>query len=163
MILEELTDTADRRIELHVRADVPAPGRHTDVVETLRDLDANGRIDGYDVSTWPERATLSPGHPGVDVVDAYERFQSWASERGVSINPPFAVRTETRTLVGDEYAVLRTPTMCLAVYDGSRLAGVFPCVDDGTVHTVDDALETLESATRTREPSTDEPPLLAGR
>ncbi|WP_423750709.1 HTH domain-containing protein [Salinirarus marinus] len=163
MILNELTETADRRIELHVRADDPAPGHHSDVVETLRELDADGRIDGFDVSTWPERATLSPDRPGVDVVDAYEHFQSWASERGVSINPPFVVRTGTRTLVGDEYAVLRTPTACLAVYDGFELVGVFPCVDGDTVHTVDDALSTLESTTRTRRASPEGSSLLAGR
>ncbi|MFB6121942.1 MAG: HTH domain-containing protein [Haloferacaceae archaeon] len=162
MILDELTDTTDRRIELHVRAGDSAPARHAELVETLRDLDADGRIDGFDVSTWPERATLAPDRPGVDVVDAYERFESWASERGVSINPPFVVRTGTRTLVGDEYAVLRTPTTCLAVYDDPELVGVFPCVDGDAVYTVDDALSTLESATRTRD-SANESPLLAGR
>jgi hypothetical protein len=161
MILEELTDAADRRIELHVRADVPAPDRHTDVVQRLCDLDEARCIDEFDVSTWPEQATLSPDRPGVDVVDAYERFESWASARGVSINPPFVVRSGTRTLVGDEYAVLRTPTMCLAIYDGPRLAGVFPCVDGDTVYTVEDALSALESTT-TQQPHVEGSPLPAG-
>lgn len=144
-MLEELREIppTDRRVELHVRADAAGTPRVADVRDRLTDLEGE-----REVTTWPRRVHLADDRPGVEFVEAYERFQSWATDAGADINPPFVVREDTRTVVGEEYAVLRAPTCCLAVADASGLVGVFPCVADGE-YTVGDALDALEAADAT--------------
>ncbi|MFC7045709.1 HTH domain-containing protein [Halobacteriaceae archaeon GCM10025711] len=97
---------------------------------------------GYNVESWPSRATLADEK--LPVVATFERFEDWADEEGVSIRPAFDVHTHHCGFTGDESEVLITPSICLAVRDEDELQGVYPCSEDGTVCTVDDVLASLE-------------------
>lgn len=141
-------DPTDRRVELHVRTDVPSE-RYASVYDRLHELETVGAIAESTVTVWPDRVHLDADRHGVDFVETFERFQSWASEAGVDINPPFVVSEGTRTVVGERYAVLRAPTVCLAVAEGDDLVGVYPCASDEETHTVEDALDALAAPPQT--------------
>lgn len=84
-------------------------------------------------------------------------MHAWADERGVSIRPPFGVRTTTNTVTDDTRTTLRTPVMCLAVYAGDRLANVFPHSQGGDQYSVADAIAALETDDLELLPSTSVP------
>lgn len=114
-------------------------------VETLQRCDSDGTVDAVLLRSWPERVALTDGSPHPEVVDAFERFERWADRRNVSVRPPFEVRTTTSVVTEETRDVLVTPLLCLAIYRGESLVGVFPYTADGTTHTATDAIATLRS------------------
>lgn len=125
----------------------PVSGARTEVIDRLSAFRSEGTIADFEVETWPDEVVVTEQSRHSSVVDVHERFSVWADEAGVSIEPPFDRRTVT-SLVGRSEEVLSLPVLCLAVYDGEDLRGVFPC-DDGTdtwtVTDYLDACETIES------------------
>ena len=132
-------------VDVYLRAFQPTHDSVDHVFETLERLADRGRIAGYNVESWPSRATLTDEE--LPVVATFERFENWADEKGVSIRPAFDVHRHQCGFTGDESEVLITPSICLAVRDEDELQGVYPCSEDGTVCTVDDLLASLERGT----------------
>lgn len=136
-----VTDQSGIAVECYARASSLA-GPVEDAVDALYALDAAGRIDDLTVWSWPAEVALSDLIRS-RAVECFFRFQRWAAARGASVRPAFAL--ETREYVtGERQRVLITPVVCLAVYAGDELRGVYPHSTEDAVHTVRDAIEALE-------------------
>jgi hypothetical protein len=121
----------------------PVCGTRTSVLDRLGRLRTEGDIDGFDVETWPDEIRLD-GEPSHDeVVATFDRFEAWASDHGVSVEPPFETR-QVSPMLGSSYRVLRLPVMALAVSDDG-LAGVYPYTDGERTTTIADFLDAYEA------------------
>nr|WP_101296883.1 HTH domain-containing protein [Halegenticoccus soli] len=112
---------------------------------TLRSLEEDGVIDALLIRAWPEVLPLSAQSVYGEFLDAYERFADWADGHGLSIHPPFVVRTTTSTFTGETKTLLRTPVMCLAVYRDETLVGVYPHSTGESHRNVAEAISLLET------------------
>lgn len=115
-------------------------------VETLRDCEAEGLIDGFKVQSWPEEVAFSPERPERAMIRGVESYREWADRAGVDIEPPFATRTRKSIVTGAEIDILVLPSICLALYDDEgQLVGVYPHSDDEGTYTVEDAISRLRA------------------
>jgi hypothetical protein len=116
-------------------------------VETLQACEAEGAIDDLLLRSWPKEVALSEESPHQEALENYERFRRWAAERGVSVRPPFRERSTTSQVTGRTRERLVMPLLCLELYAGDDLIGVFPHTDEGTdeTYTTDDAIATLRT------------------
>lgn len=135
-----------RTIVAHVRAPLllePVDSQ----IETLRACESEGAIDDLLLRSWPKEVTRSETSPHQEVLKAYERFESWADRRGVSIRPPFRERTSTSQVTGETRELLVTPLLCLEVYADDEFVGVFPHseADGDETYTSDEAIATLRT------------------
>lgn len=114
-------------------------------VETLQACEAEGMIDTAILRSWPDEVTLGDPAPHHETIEVFERFDRWANHHGVSIRPPFDVRTMTSLVTDDTKEVLVTPVICLAVYRDEQLIGVYPHSTDDETYTVTEALAALRT------------------
>ncbi|WIV66914.1 HTH domain-containing protein [Natrialbaceae archaeon AArc-T1-2] len=135
--------SAETTVVCHVRAPLllePVDQQ----VETLNECENEGTIDTVLLRSWPKEVTISSESPYPEVLDAVDRFERWADRQGVSIYPPFRERTRS-TLTEGTKDVLVTPMLCLAVYRGDELYGVFPHSDGEETYTATDTIATLRT------------------
>lgn len=137
---------ASRRVEFYAQFRGATSARRADVLEFLDRLETDERIDTYETDTWPARVCLKTGDHRESVVERFNRFNRWADSAGVSIQPPFEVSTTTSIVDRDPEPVLRTPAMCIAVYEENELRGVFPCSAGEECYTVNEGLRMLAAA-----------------
>lgn len=130
---------ADVTISLYVRAD--QGGRH-DLVERLEDLESEGRIDSYEVTTWPSRIDASIDTPELRTV---EEFEEWADGNDVSLKPGFRRRRLESSFTGETSEVVVLPAVALAVHRDDELRGVAPCTEGSQSLSVDHYLNEIES------------------
>lgn len=133
---------ATASVVVHFRSFRPTNGPVAHVIDRLGALESEGRIDDVEVQTWPRRVTVSDHDE--QIMSTFEAFRGWADGRDVTIRPPFEVTTYRCGFTGEEYEVLVTPSVCLAVYRDDELVGVYPHETDSGVKTVRDALSALE-------------------
>ncbi|WP_255190863.1 HTH domain-containing protein [Natronobeatus ordinarius] len=114
-------------------------------VETLQACEADGTVDTVLLRSWPKEVARTENSPYQEVLEAFERFDRWADERGVSVQPPFRERTVTSTVTGESKDVLVTPMLCLAVYRNDELHAVFPHTDGEETVTASEAIATLRT------------------
>lgn len=133
------------RIEAYVHASTPVEQPES-TIRRLERVESGGGIDGFEVHVWEKEVSLSYGD---EATTAFEEFERWAERNGKSIRPPFDVRDRGSYLTDSEDRVLVTPVVCLAVYEGDEITGVYPCSDDET-RTVDDFVSDLESGVDAR-------------
>ncbi|WP_341850662.1 HTH domain-containing protein [Natronococcus wangiae] len=131
-------------VEVYVRPDVLIEPIETKI-DTLQQLSSADHIDNLLLYAWPGAITLADKTPYSNAIDAFEQMVMWAVEHGVSIQPPFAVRTTTSTFTNQTQTRLQTPMMCLAVYVGEHLANVFPHSRGDDHHGVMDAIAALRA------------------
>ena len=131
-------------VDCYVRA--PSLAEPVDeVITRVRAYEQQGTIDGLAVEAWPNEVCLSGETEGGSVHEQYERFERWAGERGVSLEPAFT-RRERTTLVSDETeTVLVLPVACLAVSVDGELVRLAPCSVNGETYTISDALADIET------------------
>ncbi|MHB9288494.1 HTH domain-containing protein [Halobacteriales archaeon Cl-PHB] len=122
----------------------PVCGRPTAVIDRLGALRSAGSIADFAVETWPAEVRVEGETPSGQAIDAFERFEAWADANGLSIRPPFEVKTVS-PMVAPDRTVLRLPMLCLAVYEGSDLYGVYPCSDASTTYRITDCLEAYDA------------------
>lgn len=135
------------RIRLFVRS--LGPGEDAPDLERLRErltaLVERGRADGYEVHVWGKH--VSPAAewtgPGRFVLDAVDEFRAWADREGASLAPFFETETRRSTIRGEEQRRIRLPTVALAEYEDGDLRFVAPCVEAGSVRSVEDRLGEL--------------------
>jgi hypothetical protein len=111
----------------------------------MRRLQKEGVISGVSLHVMPEKVNLSGVAEYDDFLDIYERMEQWAEKHGVRLTPGFSELSTTSEVWGETRRVLRTPMMCILLYWGSKIVGVFPHTSDETHHAVDEALAVLES------------------
>ncbi|MDT3436233.1 HTH domain-containing protein [Haloarcula sp. 1CSR25-25] len=123
----------------------PVCGPRTTAIDQFTELAATGVIDEFDIQTWPEEIPVSQGSGHGEVLETVDRYEQWATERGLSLRPPFETRTSS-LLVGGSTEVLRLPMIAVAVYADDELAGVYPCTDGETTWSVTDCIDALTTA-----------------
>jgi len=138
-------------VKLFVRAD-PELGCETQkqaVLDQLEALDADGRIDDYEINIWTKAIRLSGPLEGTSyyqrVVDHFEAFREWADQEGVLLNAAFKIESVECEITGERYTVLSLPSICLAVYEDGELCAVYPHATDDTAQTASSCLQELES------------------
>lgn len=140
--------TTPTRVQLFVRSDSAAVARERkgEVLDRLQAL----REAGIDVetATWGHRIVMDDEERIDDdnAVEQYEQFRAWAETNGASLYPAFRTRQYNCSFTGVCAEILVTPGLCLAVYDGDDLAGVFPRWEDDRTLTVEDGLTELAKA-----------------
>lgn len=150
---EYWSDTADRRVELSVRAlsSRTGGGIQERALDLLERLERAGAVESVGVHVWGERVGLSTTAVETDcgqrVLDRIGRFREWANRNRVSLEPFFESRVTTSRITGEEYTTLHLPIIVLAEYENGDVVHVTPHEDDGSVTTVQDRLEHLERET----------------
>jgi hypothetical protein len=145
------SETATPRVTLYVRGDMfGANDQQNAVVSRLRELEHSGRIGEYEVSVWNGRVRLGDDRTP-ETITTYEKFEAWAAETGVDIDPFFTVR-ERESFVDGVARELVLPVMCLEVRTDDGLETVVPNVQDAEITTVQDCLDELEALDTTRQP-----------
>jgi DNA-binding Lrp family transcriptional regulator len=132
-------------VTMTLRTRTPVCGSRTTVIDRLGRLRATGAIEGFEVRTWPDEVVLSDGTEPDPAVATFERLEAWATDRGLSLRPPFDVRTVS-SLLGRERELLTLPMMCLSVAVDDALVGVYPCDDGERTWTIADCLDAYETA-----------------
>lgn len=120
----------------------PVCGRRAVAINRLSELGAAGTIDDFEVETWPDEVMISGSNEHSDLLATIERFEQWAAEQGVSLRPPFELRT-VGSLVGESREVLATPMLLAVVHDDGGLAGVYPCTDGDRTWAVTELFDAL--------------------
>lgn len=139
-------------IDLYVRTDIPTVERRDAVIEQLERLKAQGRIDEYQVHSWPRAISLDllSDVEGRRVYDVVRTFDSWTSRHDRDMHPAFDVKQSRSIYTGESDELLVLPVLTLAAYRDDELVEVAPCCHDGSVCTVEDVLEALSTG---REPA----------
>ncbi|NHN61728.1 hypothetical protein G9463_00175 [Haloarcula sp. JP-Z28] len=129
-------------IAVHLWSRRPVCGPRTTAIDRFTELAATGVIDDFDIQTWPEEIPVSQRSEHGEVLATVDRYEQWATERGLSLRPPFETRTSS-LLVGGSTEVLRLPMIAVAVYADDDLVGVYPCTDGTTTWSVTDCIDAL--------------------
>lgn len=135
---------AETTVACHVRAPMLIEPIDSHV-ETLRACEQEGAIDSLVLRSWPDKVALTESSPFQEAVEAFERFERWAEGRGVSVRPPFEVRSVESRISDTEREVLSTPLIAVAVYRDEHLTGVYPHTDGDETYTVADAIAKLRT------------------
>jgi len=151
--------TGDRRVVLSLRETLPEPAaRQRDrLADRLRELEAAGQVDSFEVTTCPKRIR-SEAPEAVAARDRYLAFAQWARDRGVRLRPFFATRECYAADTGELCDWLVFPAITLAVYDEGDLVAVYPHADGDEYRSVADGLSAL--AGDSRDPLGDRTPVV---
>lgn len=139
----------ERTVGLFLRPDpeLGVEGRKEAVVDELAALERAGVIDGTEVQVWGSSVRPTGPLEGSEyhdrVLDRIGAFRGWLERSGARPEFTFGRREVSSSITGEQYFVVDLPSVCLAVYDGGELAGVYPHHDGETVVTVADALQRL--------------------
>lgn len=113
-------------------------------LETLVERDALRDVDllvwGNSICT---ESPLTEVGSGEQILDAVGEFYELAADSDLSISPFFSVSTVTTEYSEDPFNRIVPPSRAVAVYEGSELSAVFPCLIDGTAYTPEDLLAHL--------------------
>ena len=150
----------DSRVELFVKTLAPVENYAAQdrLVSTLTELEARDALGGFTITVWGDRicteGELSTVDCGKHIVETIGDFYAFAADEGISISQFFTNRTVSASLSGQSFNCIVPPNQCTAMYQGDELVGVFPCVIDGEVYTVRDAIERFEVAALEDSPET---------
>ena len=140
-------DSDTPSLELYVRSLAADAGtsRVGEVLDRIARLDADGDIDGYEVTVWGEGVSLDERVQATDAARTIrgrvEEFRRWAEETGRTL-AGFETRSTESSVTGEVRLNLTVPTLTLAERRGGSLTWVAPC-HDGTPHTVRERLDQL--------------------
>lgn len=133
----------DPDVTLYTRSDPPSPAeaRVKSVRGRLRDLAADGAIGSLTVREWAKRVPADTADE--PAADLYRRFEEWAGEVGVDLEPYFHTRSgyEPGTTHRGQWIVF--PVMCLVVRREGDLTRVYPHSTGTTHRTVSDGIAAI--------------------
>lgn len=113
-------------------------------IETLQALQEEEVVSDLAMHTWPSEVAVGDRGLYDEVEDTFRAFERWADANGVSVRPPFSIRTRDSAFTDETRTVLVTPVMSLAIYLDDRLAAVFPHSDGEVHHPVSEAIAALK-------------------
>jgi len=114
-------------------------------IETIESMAEENVVEDCSLHSWPGKVSVSDEGMYDDVLSVFEEFVDWADANGVSVQPPFSVRTRRSGITGEAATVLSTPVMGLALYVGDRLGWVFPHADGEMHYSVADGIAGLKT------------------
>lgn len=140
-----------KHVKLFVRADTElgCETQKQSVLDRLDDLESDDQFDSYEVHVWASE--IRPAGPlrstpyYQTIFTHLSDFQEWAEEASVSLDFAFKRKTLSCEITGETYSVLSLPSMCLAVYEGPTLSGVYPHSTNDTLRTISGYLSQVES------------------
>jgi hypothetical protein len=147
------------RVELFSRAAVSgARTRQLEVRDRLAALEETGRIEGASLHSWQGRVRgpVDDDDPAAQAIEWYDRFESWADEAGVDLEPFFDCYERTSELAGETYEEIVFPVLCVAVVRDDRIETVAPHAHDDGTTTVEDCLDDLAGGTSGEDDRVDE-------
>ncbi|MFB6172878.1 MAG: HTH domain-containing protein [Haloarculaceae archaeon] len=112
-------------------------------LDRMRTLEAEGVLGDSTVAGWGKQVLTFESDVRTEADAALAAFERWADRADASLEPAFDRRTESSLLSQETYEVAIFPVVCLALYEGNEVCGVFPCTVDDEVYTVQDALDAL--------------------
>lgn len=132
------------RAVIYMRGSAVGHEREAAIIGAFESLAADGVFDDVEIHTWPRKVSLEAGESvGCEYVEAFETFESWATDHGVAIRPPFVVRDQDCLITQEHDEVLVTPMRFLSVWDGTELAGVYPCSHADGFTTIEEFLASV--------------------
>jgi hypothetical protein len=131
---------ADVTVYLRGTAPTVARERQEATVARLEALEELGLLPELTVEQWPSRSNVPSDGPADPVVDTYDEFAAAAGE-GVHLDPFF----DDRPGIGRSSRVVVFPVIAVAVRREGELTGLYPCWKDGHHHSVEEALDGLET------------------
>jgi len=143
--------TGPIRVELWVRsgASVDIQDVFDDYRAALQQLADDDIIVEFSLCTWGKRLVYGSEGPSESASETVEKkireFEAWAEREGHSLEPAFQYNEISSLLTDETRTVIRLPLLCIAVYEKTRLKGVFPCSRDGETRTVANCLERLRT------------------
>jgi hypothetical protein len=149
---------APSRVELCVESLHPtgAVSRLEASVDRLRELEAAGHIDEFDLVVWGDRVGITSGVAGTDAAERVrERVNAcmeWAEAHGRSLRPVVDVRETDNAFTGESHTAIDLPSMLLVEYEDETVSHVAPSSDGTSTRSVTDRLQALaaEAGSRTR-------------
>lgn len=141
------------RLELYVRSLLAEQARsqQEEIIERLGDLENDGAIDEFQIVVWGQQAPASPAQArteaGEFVLNRVAVFSQWGEANGFDVADQFEYRDVESSMVDESYQAVRFPVMTLAEYHGQDLVFVAPAGDGGSVHTVRDRIDVIETTT----------------
>lgn len=137
----------ERRVAVYLRETVPlaARSRQLSVLGRLRALESAGGIDELTVDSWANHVTdLDPMATGQ--LTAYTGFDTWARAHDSDIHPAFDAHDCVCSFTDQSFRRTTFPVVCLAIYEGDELLGVYPHTSPFGPRTVSDGLDLLEAS-----------------
>jgi hypothetical protein len=126
--------------------------RQQRVLDALDRLSEAGRIERYRTQVWATRVPLSGPLADTrfyrEAVKRVREFEKWADDRDCEVELPFERTELVSEFTRERHHVVRLPATCLTVYEGTELAGVFPCVVEGDCRSVPEFLSVVEDQPR---------------
>ncbi|WP_246982445.1 HTH domain-containing protein [Halorientalis marina] len=132
------------RVELYARSSLPtvATRRRESVENRLEETVEEGHIETIETETYRKKVPLDEPSPERAL---YERFEEWASDVGVSLDPFFDTRECYSMDTGERGQRLVLPALCIAIYRNDRLQTVYPHSTPQGSRTVLDCLNAIET------------------
>lgn len=144
-------DADEHRLQVFVRSlsPVAAHEQRTELLDALERADEQGDIDSYDLDLLGDELCLCTRCQQVGLSSALSTellaFSSWYQNGMQSTG--FTERTVDSAYTGDQYRTLVPPETAVGIYLDDTLAGVFPCLVDGTHYDVLTFLRTVVQST----------------
>lgn len=150
------------RLDCYIRSNISRVSERQveALLERIRALQDAGFITDYRTVRWPPKRHTAVESQASETTrgELLAKFESWADQRGYSLEPAFERRTIHSSLVGteDSHEEVRVPIVTLALYsDGSEsapLTGVVPYTespssDNSQTYTIAEWLSAVESHT----------------
>jgi hypothetical protein len=146
---EQIPEGEPMEVDVFVRSLSPPLGvreRQEQLLKQLSELQSSGVIDAYHVNLWGGGVCLCDVCSGVSVaesmLDNVANFEEWATEKE-HVELPFERTTVESEMAERTVRDLEVPAICLGVYSGSMLSGVFPCQVGDEQITVNDYISAL--------------------
>ncbi|WP_324662063.1 HTH domain-containing protein [Haloarcula sediminis] len=140
---------SDLRATVFVHSLAPAPNKPSQdrLVADLQELAERDTLSDVDLLVWGTSictsSPLTDIGSGRRILDAIGEFYELAANSRLSVSPFFSVSTVTTEYDEDAFSRVVPPSRAVAVYDGTELAAVFPCLVDGTAYTPEDLVAHL--------------------
>ena len=139
-------DTSELSVTVHLRSSpsTPVARRQQSVVDRLDELVAAERVSEPAVERWGARVPVSTAEESA--VGLYDDLSAAAEDAGARLDPFFERREVANGLLSagpPTEEVIVFPAVSLTVRRGGDLVGLYPCWQDGTHHSVEDALDAL--------------------
>lgn len=143
--MEPTTTDSGLRAELYLRGDTYGTfDAQQQVLNRVKRLEANGMFSESIVAGEWQRIRTRAEDARDAALTVHGEFEDWAERNGFSLEPAFERRTQSYVGLNRVDEVVVFPVIALAIYEGDRIAGVFPCTDEDRAYTVGDALDAFE-------------------
>lgn len=139
------------RVVLYVRSLCPdrTGYRLDEITDQLEAMDRAGEIERFSIEIWGDKIPSDTQTAvGTSLRGCIEMFERWCDSADTSISPFFESRPSGSVATDDTREMIVPPVVCLAEFHNETLQHVAPCVDDGTVCSVANRIETLEEVNR---------------